>query len=70
MCRLTEKKKNKKNKKKKEEFQYDPASPYHPDNWHKPEIVSKEDMEYLKGEPAPLKITIPITIEKDDVENS
>ena len=28
-------------------------------------LVSKEDMEYLRGEPAPLVITIPITIEKD-----
>jgi hypothetical protein len=50
------------------EHQFDPGSPYHPDNWHKPVIVSEEDMKYLKGEPAPLKITIPVTIEKDDDE--
>jgi hypothetical protein len=40
-----------------------PFSPY--DNDSKLQIVSKEDMEYLKGTPAPLKITIPgIFIEK------
>lgn len=33
-------------------------------------IISKEDAEYLRGEPAPLKITIPIVIEEptDDQE--
>lgn len=28
-------------------------------------IVSEEDMKYLKGEPAPLVITIPVVIEED-----
>ena len=50
------------------EFQFSPGSPYHPDNWHKAQIVSKEDMEYLRGTPAPLKITIPVVIEEDEPE--
>lgn len=54
------------------EFQYSPGSPYHPDNRHKPIIISEEDMKYLRGTPAPLKITIPITIwdsiSQEDVE--
>jgi len=53
------------------EFQFSPNSPYHPDNWHKPVIVSDQDMEYLRRAPAPLKITIPVTIwdsiEQEDV---
>lgn len=32
-------------------------------------IISEEDAEYLKGEPAPLKITIPVEIEKDDEQD-
>lgn len=36
-----------------------PYSPYDPANRHKTVIVSEEDMEYLRGEPVPLKITIP-----------
>jgi hypothetical protein len=36
-----------------------PYSPYDPANWHKDQRVSEEDMEYLRGEPVPLKITIP-----------
>lgn len=28
--------------------------------------ITKADLEYLKGEPAPLKITIPVVIEKDE----
>lgn len=32
-------------------------------------LVSEEDMEYLRGEPAPLKITIPIVIEKEDEQD-
>ena len=36
-----------------------PYSPYDPANWHKNQQVSEEDMEYLRGEPVPLKITIP-----------
>lgn len=39
-----------------------PYSPYDRANWHKDQLVSEADMEYLRGEPAPLKITIPITI--------
>lgn len=55
-----------------EEFQFSPGSPYHRDNWHKPVIVSEEDMEYLRGTPVPLKITIPVSIwdaiSEEDVE--
>jgi len=36
-----------------------PYSPYAKENWHKDVHVSEEDMKYLRGEPAPLKITIP-----------
>lgn len=39
-----------------------PYSPYDRANWHKDQTVSEADMEYLRGEPAPLKITIPVTI--------
>lgn len=45
-----------------EEFQYSPGSPYNPANWHKMQYVSEKDMEYLRGTPAPLKITIPVDI--------
>jgi hypothetical protein len=31
----------------------------------KVEPITKEDAEYLKGEPAPLVIMVPVTIEKD-----
>jgi hypothetical protein len=43
-------------------------SPYHRDAscQDKMQYVSKEDMEYLRGTPAPLKITIPVTIERDE----
>jgi hypothetical protein len=33
-------------------------------------FVSEKDLEYLKGEPAPLRITIPVVIEKDDEQDS
>jgi hypothetical protein len=39
-----------------------PYSPYDRANWHKDQVVSEADMEYLRGEPAPLKITIPVDI--------
>lgn len=39
-----------------------PYSPYDRANWHKDQLVSKEDMEYLRGTPVPLKITIPVSI--------
>lgn len=31
--------------------------------------VSEEDMEYLRGEPVPLKITIPVEIERDEQDS-
>ena len=49
-------------------------SPYHndPECRGKMQQVSEEDMKYLRGEPVPLKITIPITIwdsiSQEDVE--
>jgi len=39
-----------------------PYSPYDRANWHKDQIVSEADMEYLQGEPVPSKITILVTI--------
>lgn len=46
-------------------------SPYNRSEWHKDQQVSEADMEYLRGTPAPLKITIPVTIwdniSQDDV---
>ncbi len=48
-----------------------PYSPYDRSQWHKALQLSEEDMEYLRGTPAPLKITIPVTIwdpiDQDDV---
>ncbi len=45
-------------------------SPYfHDDERNKYIELSESDMEYLKGTPAPLKITIPITIEKDEKDS-
>lgn len=40
--------------------------PYSPFGRHDFHPVSKEDMKYLIGMPAPLKITVPITIEKPE----
>jgi hypothetical protein len=49
-----------------------PYSPYDPANWHKDQQVSEADMEYLRGTPAPLKITVPVSIfdsiSQEDVE--
>jgi hypothetical protein len=41
-------------------------SPYHTDAScrGKMQRVSKEDMEYLRGEPAPLKVIVPVAIEE------
>jgi len=39
-----------------------PYSPYDRANWHKAEHISEADMEYLRGTPAPLKITVPVSI--------
>lgn len=47
-----------------------PYSPYDPANWHKMQVVSKEDMEYLRGTPAPLHITIPGIVIWDPIEQS
>lgn len=33
-------------------------------------FVSEEDMKYLRGTPAPLKITVPVEIEEDDEQDS
>lgn len=46
----------------------EPMNPYSP--FHRTfQKVSEEDMEYLRGKPAPLMITIPITIEKDEEDS-
>jgi hypothetical protein len=45
-----------------EEHVEHPYSPYDKKHWHKDVTVSEEDMKYLRGEPAPLKITIPVVI--------
>lgn len=49
-----------------------PYSPYDRANWHKDQHVSEADMKYLRGTPAPLKITIPVDIwdpiSQEDVE--
>src|SRR5574337_1600414 len=39
-----------------------PYSPYDRANWHKDVVVSEKDMEYLRGEPVPLKIRVPVSI--------
>lgn len=43
----------------------EPMSPYNPFYARTFQRISEEDMEYLRGEPAPLMITIPVVIEKD-----
>jgi len=46
-------------------------SPYHndPECRGKMQQVSEEDMKYLRGTPVPLKITIPIVIERNEPES-
>lgn len=47
-------------------FLYELEKPFNPFERQSLFIISEQDAEYLKGEPAPLKVLVPVTIEEDE----
>lgn len=47
-------------------FLYELEKPFNPFERQSFLVISEQDAELLKGEPAPLKVLVPVTIEKDE----